>query len=303
MSFLLATDVENYVAYASIEPITAGQYKRSVRCYSDFLGRSALRDDLYEPAVNRWLTSLADRLKPFTIHGRKRGLTPVWNWLASQGLAPWYNGRALKKTKLVYGPVQPWTVTQVRQLLDGAADIQGKLVCGVRGRDLMRAYVLVAYETGLRPSDLYRIRWNQFDANRIALIQHKTKFPHGVALSPIAMSALEPLRQSKCERVFVLAKGGIRRWEMLLFEAASRHGFTRQSRQACGTLRKTHGTEICRAKDLASAALSLGHVDGIRVARQSYVAQEAIRPSSPVPALVDALQNPAPSDRDLRRLA
>lgn len=194
-------------------------------------------------------------------------------------------------------------MSQVRQLLDGAAEIQGRLVCGVRGCDLMRAYVLVAYETGLRPSDLYRIRWDQFDENRIALVQHKTKFPHGVALSPVAMSALEPLRQSDCERVFVLAKGGIRRWELLLFKAAGQHGFTRQERQACGTLRKTHGTEVCRAKDLASAALSLGHVDGIRVARQSYVAQEAIRPIEPVPALIDALQNPDPRNRNHQRRA
>ena len=296
MSELLSEDVENYCAFASIERITHQQYCRSVSCYSQHLGRDATRDDLREPPVNRWLADVATRLSAFTVLGRKRGLTPVWNWLAGQGLVPWYNARALRRTKVVYPPVQAWSVSQVRALLDGAAEVPGKLTCGVSGSDLMRAWVLVAYETGLRPSDLYRVTWDQLHDNKLGLVQHKTHYGHAAQLSDAAMAALRPLRDADSSTIFVLGKNSMRRWELKLFAAAADHGFTRRKGQSSGTLRKTHGTEVCRVEGLPTAAQSLGHVDGIRVARQSYCEADAIRPTKPPTALINALKRATRTD-------
>jgi site-specific recombinase XerD len=134
MPVLLIEDVAEYVSFAAIEPVTEGQYFRSVRCFSDFLKRPATRDDLNEKPVNAWLAHLSLTLSVFTVNGRKRGITPVWNWLARENKASWYNPRALRKTKLMYPPVRAWSIEQVQQLLAGAADLKGTLECGVQGK-------------------------------------------------------------------------------------------------------------------------------------------------------------------------
>lgn len=295
MAHLLADDVRDYVAFASIERITAEQYKRSVKCFSEHLQRPATREDLREPLVNRWLSDLSSRLSAFTVLGRKRGITPVWNWLAGLGLVPWYNSRALKKTKAPYPPVQAWSTHQVAALLRGADALSGSLTNGIAARDLMRAYVMVAYETGFRPSDMHRLRWSQLQGDRLLVVQHKTKKSHAKVLSADTIALLAPLRRKPSDTIFVLGKGGIRRWELLLFAEAAKHGFERQRGQACGTLRKTHGTEVCRVEGLPAAATSLGHVDGIRVARQSYCQADAINTAQPPTALINALKRTDPA--------
>ena len=300
MTKILKTDVENYIAFASVEHSTALQYNKSVTCFSEFLGRSAERGDLREATVNNWLNHVSTRLSPFTVLGRKRGITPVWNWLAKQGKVKGYDENLLRRTKVVYPEVTAWTTNQVRALVLAAADLKGRLECGVHASALMKAYVLVAYETGFRPSDMRILKWSQFRDGTFRIVQHKTRYAHSQMLSPLAASALDAIRNSGSEKVFILSKGGLRRWELLLFEKAKDYGFSRRKGQACGTLRKTHGTEVCRADGLPAAAESLGHVDGIRVARQSYCEADAIRPAKPNQALIDALRNP-PSCRDDHR--
>jgi integrase len=289
MPILLVDDVRDYVAFASIERVTEGQYFRSVKCFSEHLERPATRDDLREPLVNAWLSSLAKRLSAFTVLGRKRGLTPVWNWLAGFGYVPWYNARALRRTKAAYPPVAAWSASEVAILLEAAAGLQGRLKTGVYASDFMKAYVSVAYETGFRPSDMRLLRWNDLRDGRMIITQHKTQKSHAVMFSPSTMEALEPLRTAESETIFMLTKGGIRRWELALFRRASILGFRRRHGQACGTLRKTHGTEVCRVEGLPAAAQSLGHVDGIRVARQSYCQADAINAVKPPTALINAL--------------
>lgn len=297
---LLCDDVEQYVDYAAIEYVTAIQYRKSVSCYSEFLRRDAMRSDLVEAKVNKWLASKT-KLAPCTIRNRKRGLTPVWNWLSERGLVAFYNSRALRRTKIKQKPVVAWSIPQVQQLIDGASDIEGSLKCGVSGANLMLAWIRVAYETGWRPSDMYVVRWDEFAGNRVTISQHKTGFPDSKVLSPDAMNALRPLRRSGCETVFILEKGGIGVWEKKLWKAAESHGFTRKKGQGSGTLRKTSATKVCECYDLSAAADFLGHVDGTSVARKHYIEPHALAKNPPPQALIDALAKPKSTGRNRRR--
>jgi integrase len=303
MSELLLADVERYCLAAGIEPITAYQYRRSVRCLSEYLGRPALRSDLNESTINRWLESVAQRCPDCTTRNRKRGITPVWNWLAQTGAVPFYNSRALRKVKVEKRPPRAWSIAQVQQLLAGAADIKGTLLCGVSGADLMTAWVRVAYETGIRRGDLGRLQWSQLDGNELSFSQHKTKGAHVSALSPATLTAVQRLRKSGSVRIFVLQPSGLRRWETLLFQAAARYGFTRAKGQATGTLRKTAATETARVDGLQAAAELLGHRSGTQVTRDHYVQPEALSPRSPPQALIDALANPHPVCSGVRKQA
>ncbi|MEO1619311.1 MAG: hypothetical protein AAFV88_25985, partial [Planctomycetota bacterium] len=150
MNEVLLEDVDRYCLAAGIEKITADQYRRSVQSFSAFLDRPAMRSDLNENSVNRWLEWVSKRRSACTALNQKRGLTPVWNWLAQLGAVAFYNPRALRKIKVAKGAPVAWSVAGVGQLLMAAGDLQGRLRCGVEASDLMIAWVRVAYETGMR---------------------------------------------------------------------------------------------------------------------------------------------------------
>jgi integrase len=301
---MLIDDVETLIAERPICVGTQNQYRRSVRCYSDFLAKPADRPDLQEPAINRWLISLEKSKAPETVKGRKAGITAVWNWLAEQNAVPHYNPNRLRKIKLVDKIPKAWSLENVQALLSGAAVVKGKLDCGVLAAELLTAWVWIGYESGLRPGDIHRIRVDQV-APRTAIIQHKTGKPHSFQLSDQAIAVLSPLLQPGREAAFGLPRSTARRWELKLFEAAEKFGFVRTRGQALGTLRKTHGTEVCRANGLTAAAQSLGHVSGTLIARQSYVQPDAIADPPPPPSLYHARPNRSDDSdpRDSRRRA
>lgn len=286
---LLRTDVERYITTSGIGRLTALQYRKSVSCYSEYLTRPARRPDLVEDRVNSWLTFIADGLAPCTTRNRKRGITALWNWLATRGDVAFYNPRALRRIRVPKKPPAAWTIQQVRQLLAGADSVSGQLRCGIDARDLMRAWVLMAYETGLRPSDMFRLRWSELDGERLAICQHKTAVPHVAVLSKDTVAAVEKLRNSNSTTIFILRKGGMRRWELLLFAAAREFGFNRRIGQSSGTLRKTAATETARVAGVEAAARLLGHRSGTQVVIESYIQPDAIAPNAPPQALINAL--------------
>ncbi len=301
---LLVDDVINYCDFAGIEPITAQGYQRSERCFSLHLHKPAERSDLTEPNVNRWLKDLAKTKASKTVQNRKRGLTPVWNWLANQGLCARYNPNVLRRIRCENQPVAAWSIANVRALLAGANDMVGRLQCGLLGSAMMQAWVRVAYETGFRPSDMRRLRWSDFsDDSTLRIIQHKTRFPVAKRLSDDAVASLQNIKLEG-DKVFPLTKGGMVRWEKKLWSASEPHGFQRRKGQASGTLRKTHGTEVCRVKSPSEAALSLGHVSGPRIALQSYIEADAVGVSETPIELIHALsrKNETSLDRGGNRL-
>jgi integrase len=284
---LLIDDVETLIAERAICVGTQNQYRRSVRCYSEFLGEPAKRTHLAEREINRWLVKLESRgIAPETVRGRKSGITAVWNWLAEQNLIPHYNPNRLRKIKISQKPPRAWSVDNVRALLAGAAVVTGRLACGLPASQLLTAWVWLGYESGLRPSDILRIRVDQL-GKKVSITQHKTGKPHTFSLSEAALAALAPLLCGDRLSAFGLPRSTARRWELKLFAAAANFGFSRARGQALGTLRKTHGTEVCRHSGLDAAAQSLGHVSGTLIARQSYVQPDAIATPPAPPRLTN----------------
>ena len=286
---MLANDVEDLIAERPICKGTQDQYRRAVRCYSAFLDKPAARDHLQEPPVNRWLLSLDGRKAPETIRGRKAGITAVWNWLAGRGLIEHYNQNRLRRIKLPEHVPLAWSVENVRSLLAGAAVVQGRLKSGISAAQMLTAWVWIGYEGGIRPSDVMELRCDMM-ASVVHLVQHKTGKLHSFGLSEHAIRAIEPLLVPGQDKLFGLNRSAARRWELKLYEAAEQFGFSRRKGQGIGTLRKTHGTEVCRRSGIDAAAKSLGHVSGTLVAKRSYVQPDAIAVPPPPPSLYNAGQ-------------
>lgn len=290
----LLADVAAMSLESAIDPTTEEQYAIAIRCYGRYLGHTARREDLDETKVNKWIRSLEGTKSPTTIHNRKRGITPVWNWLALQNLVPYYNPRRLRRTRKQYGPVRAWSFTNVQALLAGASDVTGVMRSGIEPSAFMRALVLVTFDTGLRPGDIRRLRSESIDlrTRTVELVQHKTRQPHRAVIGEVTATALQAIRFDSRERVFPLSKDGLENWLARLYAAAEKHGFQRRSGQSLATLRKSHATERARADGIESAARSLGHISGTRTALVHYIAADAIAPLEPL-ACMDRLLDSA----------
>lgn len=282
MTTSLSLDVEDLISERPLCTGTQNQYRRSVKCFSNYLARPAIRCDLQEQIVNRWLTTIENTMKPETVRGRKAGITAIWNWLADRGCLPGYNPNRLRKVRRSISVPRAWTADNVRLLLKAAKSVPGNLQTGLNASDFLSAWIWLAYETGLRPGDIRHLKKSDLQGNILTIIQHKTGRPHSCRISPEAAAALFPLMKSPGEYLFGIRRSTMRRWELMLFREAGRIGFVRCPGQGLGTLRKTHATELCRISDAGTAALSLGHVSGCTIAIRHYIQPDAIAlPESP----------------------
>lgn len=289
---LLSGWMDELVLERTIDRQTEANYRRSIRFYSHWLGHPATIADLVEIQINRWLKSMEDAKASRTVLGHKRAITVLWNWLADRNLIKRYETRRLRQIKPP--PLVPtaWSLSNVKALLHAADSLPGRLRCGVTAANLMRALVLVAYESGLRPSDLRRLRVDAIQGDRVTVVQHKTSVVHSFCLTAHALNAVANVLVDGAVYVFPVSRNTIRRWELRLFAAAEQKGFSRRKGQALGTLRKTHGTEVCRTQGLEAAARSLGHISGTTIARNHYVAPDAMPQPAAPPALINELSNP-----------
>jgi len=299
---LLSGWMDELVLERTIDKQTEANYRRSILRYSQWLGHAATVSDLVEIQINRWLKSMEDSKASRTVLGHKRAITVLWNWLADRNLVKRYEMQRLRKIKVEQVIPVAWTLPNVKLLLDAAETLPGSTSCGVQASDLMRALILVAYESGCRPSDLRALRVDAIQGSRVTIVQHKTSVMHSFGLSRHALDALGRVIRPNATYVFPASRNTIRRWELRLFSAAEKLGFSRRKGQALGTLRKTHGTEVCRSQGLEVAARSLGHISGTAIAKNHYVAPDALPQPSAPPALINELSNPKrtkplPSDR------
>jgi len=274
---LLATLLSELVAERPVERITEAQYDRSVRCFSTFLGKPATVDDLRPDLVNQWLAVVAKRSAPRTVLGRKRGLTPIWNYATERQLAKPYETRRLRRVAVPHSIVEAWSIDQVDALFAAAKMMPGHTACGIPASILMTAVCSIAYETGIRPSDWRELTWEQVDLeNRIIrIVQHKTGNTHVAAFSKVSEKALLALHAYGRAKVFPVGLASIRRWETLLFTLAKKYGFEKKHGQALGTLRKSHATDVYLIHGESAAATSLGHVSGTAVAVRHYIDSRA----------------------------
>lgn len=273
---LLANVLDLLVSERPISKATSDQYRRAVRRFEEYLGKSPAIEDLTTESVNSYLTWLESKkhLGAISVRNHRIGLLAVWNYAVYPlGVAPQYVARRIRNPHCLPHPVHAWTVADVRVLIEAARGLPGKLKCGLPCCLVAELWVRLGVETGLRPSDLRSIRWWSVDLDnrRIAINQHKTGGVIVCGFSSATMGLLEQIRQYAFEIVLPVTKTVMHRLERKLYRAAARQGFVKRKREGLGMLRKTHATEVYRKHGLSAAAESLGHRSGEKIARDHYV--------------------------------
>lgn len=267
----------------AISAVTISQYQRSIDRLSEFLGRVATVSDLNYATINAYLLWLeSDRkLSAVSVRNHRIGIICLWNYAVfpMEVTAP-FTTRRIRCPRIPRKPVVAWSLPDVGKLLQAAIELQGRLRNGLPVALLLESWIRLGTETGLRPSDLRTMTWEQIDfANRsVAVCQSKTKEPIVCGFSTDTAIALRKLFKWKFSLVFPIGKSGIWKLEQRLYKIAQLvSGFNRQPRQGLGTLRKTHGTEVYREYGLSAASESLGHRSGTRIAKDHYIDSAAHR--------------------------
>jgi len=304
---MLLTEVLSCLASEVVlERITHAQYQRSVQRFDEYLEKQADTSDLTVANVNgylSWLQTGHYQLAPISVCNHRAGILRVWNYAVYPlEIAPQYIARRIRLPNVPPKPVVAWQVEDVGKLISAARSMRGKLNNGIPASEFLVAWIWLGLETGLRPSDLRLLRWENIDfaRNSLSICQHKTRQIHTCLFGPESRVALEVLQPYGFDQVFPLGKSGVTRWEQVLYKIASRNGFQRKRLQGLGTLRKTHASEIYTADGLAASAESLGHRSGTKIARDHYVdsrLNSGRRPTVAAQMLADFLRNPPAKDQ------
>lgn len=273
---LLTAVLQQLVAERAISPITIAQYRRSIDRLADYLGRPPTIKDLNYETVNGYLAWLetTKALSAVSVRNHRIGVICLWNYAVYPlEITSQFITRRIRCPRVSRKPVVAWSIPEVGKLLSAAKSMQGRLRNGLPVSLLLEAWIRLGTETGLRPSDLRILTWQQIDLRQrsVALSQHKTGEPIVCWFSAKTAQALRQLARLRFSQVFPVGKSGLWKWEQRLYRYATMLGFNRGLRQGLGTLRKTHGTQVYSQHGLAASAESLGHRSGTRIARDHYV--------------------------------
>lgn len=159
------------------------------RCLSDghreLLSRAAVRFDrwhgrpaslshLSDDTVNRWLLSLeAEGLRPRTVKGLRSRIMALWRAAYADRLL----NRPPRRVRMIRPPAtlpEAWEAAQLRSLLLTAGKLKGAFrFHRVRRAAFWRAFILAAYDSGLRISDLLRLELAQIGSDGALIVSQK----------------------------------------------------------------------------------------------------------------------------------
>ena len=147
--------------------------------------------DLSPDLIDGYLTKALHSLSPSTVANHRRMLWTLLRFAASERLVDASIVRPPRRVKRPPPAPRAWSHAEIIHLLDACKRLPGGKKC--KHAVLMRAWVLVAYSTGLRLCDLLAIRHDQLRGQRILVRQHKTGSPHVVYVDDNAMRAIKEL--------------------------------------------------------------------------------------------------------------
>jgi integrase len=185
--------------YRTIRPLSTGaEYllRRTVTLFEQHLGREPTTADLQDLPVSRFVEWLEKRQAKWTVSGNRTRILTIWRFAARRGYCQ--PPGEVRRCRPPEPMPEAWTVEQVRRLLECCQHLNP------RARAYFRALILVAYETGLRKSDLDRLPREAFGGCLIEVRQHKTQRPHVVEIREETRQAVaelpgeSPLRSPWC---------------------------------------------------------------------------------------------------------
>lgn len=280
---MTSSELRKYLERYGLERDVSRGYLQQLRLtlerYGAFLGHEPTSDDLDEATANRWLASMLEsgQLARQSIRTQRRNLLVIWRAMFQDRLID-TEPRRVRPVKIDRSAPEAWDQAQVWALVMESQKCQGVFKRSrIPRAAFWRAFILTAWDTGLRLGDLLALNVHQIAADGTLVVkQHKTGWPVVCRLRPETMAAIESTFPPHRERVFCgLGRDQLFKQFRALVEAANiPKGGTKRIRKSSATAveRETPG----------AAMLHLGHRTA-GLAYQHYVDPTKLHQNKPMP--------------------
>lgn len=224
-------------------------------------------EELSPDEIDAYLTAALNHLAPSTVYNHRRMLQRLLTFAASEGLVDKNILRPLRRVKRVPPSPEAWSHADIRRLLAVAADLPGGVK--VANSTLMRAWLLVAYSTGLRLGNLLEIRHDQIRGHRLLVRQVKSHEPHVCYLDDQALAAIAQLPRLG-PRIFgdLVCRDKILAKMRTLLRQAGMAGSTKFLRRSGATYAEIAGKSPTRHLGHRTADMQKYYVDRLLVAEE-----------------------------------
>lgn len=276
--------VEDYELERSLTKEATRQYRYAAKSIDDWAGRPTMVHELNANLFNKWLRDISDgNLSPATVACRRRHLLALWRAAADVGMAE-EPPRRLRPAKVPYVAPRAWTVEEIRAIMAVCVTLRRTRKGQIPRNVLWTLAVRVAWESGLRLSDLLRLRCDDIEPDgRAVVTQHKTSRPILIQLSEATVSLLAASLKTH-PRKYVIpwprSRESFRRQFALIVRRANvRKGTWKW-------IRRSSASDVEKACPGAGAA-HLGHAHGSTIAARHYLDPYIIGTTRTMPTMLD----------------
>ncbi len=274
-----------YLIEKDLAAASAQQLEITAKAFGRWFGREVMLSELSSDPINKWLLSMIDTHAPKTIKRRRSDLLALWRYAFEVGHvdeAP----RRIRKIKVPYTIPDAWTLQEMRLLLEA---VERRIIYfrnGVHAGRFWRAFILTAYDTGLRLSDLLAIRYDSVSRNGIlTVVQQKTGHPQVCRVRPVTLEAIAETFPPERNLVFEWPYGHSeihRHWRSILADA----GLPVHRRNGIQKLRRTSASHL-EAIAPGTASWHLGHRSA-DLARRHYLDPQVAMSERELPPAIES---------------
>jgi len=255
--------LETYLEQHEASPRYRESLRRTVRRLEAY-GIGGVRQ-LAPDRVNKFLVAVP--VGQTTKHNIRRETYTLWRFAFEQGFTDVDPAR-LRRIPPARMPVKAWSVESVQKMLNAAEGDKTRISKRVEYLwcDFLPAWILIAFDSGLRFSDVLELRHADIRNGCVSVVASKTGKPTIRKLSDAALTAVKRLPKSPDGTLFKWAMP--RRRAILMWRAfLDKHGFEGSSKW----LRRSGATAV-EMKRTGAATVFLGH-SAPHLARMHYLDQ------------------------------
>ncbi len=266
--------VNVYAVGRDIEDSSVKQLGFAVTSLDRFFGDAVQLEGLSDGLINRWIAArLAAGRARKTVSVQRAAVLTLWKEAHLSGLAPPL-GR-VRMVRIDSPIVETWWPAEFRALIEQASIARGAFECGIPRRLLLPAFYLAKYDSGLRLSDVLKLRSSSLlSQGRFIFRQSKTREPVPIEFSETATAAISATHPERREMIFPLKPKQVWRWTRRLCRRAGLRGSPKWVRR--------FGATRCEQQQPGSAMAYLGHkTPGL--AYKNYVDLRQVATSRPLP--------------------
>ena len=239
-------------------------YERTFRFMREHFGRDLPLSELSDATTADFLGSLTKRKRnPTTVNHHRARVLAVWRTAFDLGKISALP--RIKKLKANWDEPDAWDENEAARIVEAAGNLDLMPICGIPANKWWRAFLLVAYWTGLRRGSLLKLR--RTDVNLDSGWLHvrptgiKTRRGKRFRLGPDAIAALREIWLPEREHVFPWygCPNSTRLYFRRILQSAGIQPSQRRSMNQTHKWRRTVATIAAQRGGLAAAVALMGH--------------------------------------------